>query len=133
MNYFQVLGIGFGLLAFLKPFYMHVLPWDENKFIEKAYTSQRPKWIVWVAVLGILLVAFTWYKQLTTDIQYSWIVSIMFSLTAVKALFFLFDYQRFYRWVAGMLKKDKGRKIILVDVLAGLFGLAMIVLSLLFL
>ncbi len=26
MNYFKVLGIGFGLIAFLKPFYMHLLP-----------------------------------------------------------------------------------------------------------
>ena len=133
MNYFQILGIGFGLIAFLKPFYMHVIPWDENKFIAKAYTQKRPKWIVWVAIVGLLLVGFTWYMELTTEIKYSMIVSIMFSLTAIKAIFFLFDYQKFYKWVAGMLNKDKGRKIVVVDVFAGLFGLAMIVLSIIFL
>lgn len=85
MNYFQILGIGFGLIAFLKPFYMHVIPWDENKFIAKAYSEKRPGWIIPVAVLGLLLVGFTWYKELTTDIRYSLIITIMFSLTAIKA------------------------------------------------
>ena len=133
MNYFKVLGIGFGLIAFLKPFYMHLLPWDENRFIAKTYTEKRPGWIIWVALTGLVLVAITWYMELTTSIQYSWIVTIMFSLTAVKAMLFIFNYRKFYKWVAGMLKKDKGRKIIVVDIFAGLFGLAMIVLSILFL
>ncbi len=133
MNYFKILGIGFGLIAFLKPFYMHLLPWDENKFIAKTYTEKRPGWIVWVALIGLALVGFTWYMELTTSIRYSLIITIMFSLTAVKAILFIFDYRKFYTWVAGMLNKDKGRKIILVDIFAGLFGLAMIILSILFL
>jgi len=133
MNYFKVLGIAFGLTAFLKPFYMHLIPWDENKFIAKTYTEKRPGWIVWVALIGLSLVGLTWYMELTSRIEYSWIISVMFSLTAVKAILFIFDYRKFYEWVAGMLDKDKSRKIILVDIFAGLFGLAMIVLSIVFL
>ena len=133
MNYFQVLGIGFGLIAFLKPFYMHVLPWDENKFIAKAYTKKRPKWIVPIAIIGLLFVGFTWYMELTTNIKYSIIITIMFSLTAVKAILFIFDYKKFYNWLDGMLRKDKGKKIVLVDIYAGLFGLALFVLSIVFL
>lgn len=133
MNYFKILGITFGLIAFLKPFYMHLLPWDENRFIAKTYTEKRPGWIIWVALAGLVLVGLTWYMELTTSIEYSWIVTIMFSLTAVKAILFIFNYRKFYQWVAGMLNKDKGRKIVVVDIFAGLFGLAMIVLSILFL
>lgn len=133
MNYFQVLGIGFGLIAFLKPVYMHVLPWDENKFIAKAYTKRRPNWVVPVAIFGLLIVAFTWYMEFTTHIKYSIIITIMFSLTAVKAIFFIFDYNKFFNWVSGMLKKNKGKKIVLVDIYAALFGLALIILSLIFL
>ncbi len=129
MNYFKALGIIFGLIAFLKPFYMHILPWDENRFLEKTYTEKRPAWIVPVAAAGLLLVCFTWYMELTTDIPYSIIITVMFSLTAVKALVLIFDYKKFYQWVAGMLSKDKGRKIIVVDVFAGIFGLIMIVMS----
>ena len=39
MHYFAVLGIIFGLAALLKPVYMHWLPWDENSFIEKFYST----------------------------------------------------------------------------------------------
>jgi hypothetical protein len=129
MNYFQILGIGFGLIAFLKPIYMHVLPWDENSFIAKAYSQKRPSWVIPVAIFGLLLVGFTWYKELTTEIRYSIVITIMFSLTAIKAIFFIFDYQKFQKWVAGLLRSEKGKKVVIVDIFAGLFGLALIVAS----
>ncbi len=129
MNYFQILGIGFGLAAFLKPFYMHVLPWDENEFIAKAYREKRPGWIIPVAMLGLALVGITLYLEFTTDIRFSWIISLMFSLTAIKAILFIFDYQRFQKWVAAMLKKEKGKKIVMIDIFASLFGIKMIAVS----
>lgn len=131
MNYFKILGIIFGLIAMLKPFYMHILPWDENKFIAKAYSKKRPKWIVPVASIGLLLVAFTWYKELTTDIPYSLVITIIFSLTAIKALLFIFDYEKFQKWVAGMLAEKEGKKIVLVDIIAGVFGAIVVVVSIL--
>lgn len=129
MSYFKILGIVFGLAAMLKPFYMHLIPWDENKFIAKAYTQKRPKWIVPVALVGLLLVAFTWYKELTTDVAYSMVITILFSLTAIKALMFIFDYEKFQKWVAGMLAEKKGRKIVLVDIAVGVFGFIVIIAS----
>ncbi|MFO7574296.1 MAG: hypothetical protein R6W67_03975 [Bacteroidales bacterium] len=133
MNYFKILGITFGLVAFLKPFYMHILPWDENSFIAKTYTDKKPRWVIPVALAGLALVAFTWYKELTTDIRYSMVITIMFSLTAIKAILFIFDYNAFQKWVAGMLRKDSGRKIVVVDILAGIFGLLMIIASIIML
>ncbi len=129
MNYFKVLGLIFGLAALLKPVYMHLLPWDENKFIAKAYSEKRPAWIVPVAVVGLALVGLTWYMHFTLAVQYSLILTIIFSLTALKAIILLFDYKRFYNWVAGMLSKDKGRGIVLVDIAAGIFGLAVVLLA----
>jgi len=131
MNYFKVLGIIFGLLAMLKPFYMHLIPWDENKYIAKAYAQKRPKWIVPVAILGLLLVAFTWYKELTTNVPYSLVITILFSLTAIKALMFIFDYEKFQKWVAGMLAQKQGRKIVYIDIVVGLFGMIITVASIL--
>ncbi len=52
MNYLKVLGIILGLVAFLKLFYMHLLPWDENGFIEKFFSEERPPYIVVIALLG---------------------------------------------------------------------------------
>lgn len=122
MNYFKILGIAFGVMAMLKPFYMHLIPWDENKYIAKAYAEKRPQWIIYVAIVGLLLVAFTWYKELTTATPYSLILTILFSITAVKALVLLLDYKNFHKWIAGMLSKDRGKRIVLIDMAVGLFG-----------
>lgn len=102
----------------------------ENQFISKAYTEERPKWIVPVAIIGLSLVAFTWYKELTTDIPFSIIITALFSLTAIKAVYFLGNYNAFQKWVAGMLEKDDGKKITVLNVLTGLFGLIVIIISL---
>jgi hypothetical protein len=130
MNYFQLLGLVFGLAAMLKPVYMHVLPWDEQAFIARTYTKQRPAWVVPVAVLGLLLVALTWWVHFTTPVPYSLILTILFSLTALKGLTLLLDYERFQRWVAGMLARDRGRGVVLVDLAAGAIGLAIVLLAL---
>ncbi len=129
MNYFKALGIIFGLAAFLKPFYMHLLPWDENSFIEKFYTEKRPPYIFVIALLGLALVALTWYLHFTLGVANSIYITVLFSLTAIKALVLLFDYQKFQKTVAAMLRKDKGRKIVLVDIGASVFGLVVLVVT----
>ncbi len=127
MNYFKVLGIIFGLAAFLKPFYMHLLPWDENSFIEKFYTEKRPPYIVVIALLGLALVVLTWYFHFTLGIANSIYMTVLFSLTAIKALVLLLDYQKFQKTVAAMLRKDRGREIILVDIGASVIGLIILI------
>jgi hypothetical protein len=127
--YFKVLGLAFGLAAALKPVYMHVLPWNEQAFIAKTYSKRRPAWVVPVAVLGLALVALTWYVHLTTDVPYSLVITILFSLTALKGLALLLDYERFQHWVAGMLTKNRGRGVVLVDIVVGAIGLVIVLLA----
>lgn len=129
MNYFLVLGTVFGLAAMLKPVYMHVPPWDERAFIARAYDARRPAWIVPVAVVGLAWVALTWYLHLTAGVPHSWVVTVSFSLTALKAIALLFDYGRFQRLVAGLLAKDRGRGVVMVDLAVGAVGLVIVVAS----
>jgi hypothetical protein len=132
MNYFKVLGIVFGLAAFLKPFYMHLLPWDENSFIEKFYTEKRPTYIVVIAMVGLALVALTWYFHFTLGVANSIYITVLFSLTAIKALVLLLDYQKFQKTVASMLSKNRGRGVVLVDIGASVFGLVILAATLYF-
>lgn len=131
MNYFKALGIIFGLAAFLKPFYMHLLPWDENSFIERFYRQERPPYIVVIALMGLALIVLTWYLHFRLDVANSIYLTIIFSLTALKALVLLLDYERFQKSVAAMLRKNKGRKIVLIDIGASIIGLVILVLTLL--
>jgi len=132
VNYFKALGIVFGLAAFLKPFYMHLLPWDENSFIEKFYSKERPPYIVVIALLGLALIALTWYLHFTLDIANSIYLTVLFSLTAVKALVLLLDYQKFQKTVAAMLSKNRGRGIVLIDIGASVIGLVILAATLYF-
>lgn len=127
MNYFKVLGIVFGLAAFLKPFYMHLLPWNENSFIEKFYSEKRPPYIVVIALLGLALIALTWYLHFTLGIKNSIYLTVIFSFTAIKALVLLLDYQKFQKTVAAMLRKDRGRSVVLIDIAASIIGLIILV------
>lgn len=129
MNYFRMLGIIFGLAAMLKPVYMHLLPWDENAFIARFYSEKRPPWIVAIAICGILLVVLTWVLHFSLNIANSIVITVLFSLTAIKGIVLLFDYQRFQRAVARMLRKDKGKDIVMIDVGVGAFGLALLLLT----
>jgi len=129
MNYFKVLGIVFGLAAFLKPFYMHLLPWDENSFIERFYTEERPPYIVAIALMGLALVALTWYFHFILGVANSIYMTVLFSLTAIKALVLLLDYQKFQKTVATMLRKDKGRGVVLVDIGASVIGLVILIVT----
>jgi|UniRef100_A0A7C1FSW5 hypothetical protein len=129
MNYFLILGIVMGTVALLKPVYMHLIPWDENRFIAKAYAEKRPAWVIVVALIGLGLVGLTWYLHFTSGVAYSLVITLLFSLTAVKGLTLLLDYQRFQQWVAGMLRRDGGRQIVWIDVGVSLIGLVMIAVS----
>lgn len=129
MNYFKVLGIVFGLAAFLKPFYMHLLPWDEKSFIEKFYSEKRPPYVIAIALLGLFLIVLTWYMHFTLGIANSIYLTVLFSLTAVKALVLLLDYQKFQKTVAAMLRKDRGRGVILIDIGASVIGLTILIVT----
>lgn len=129
MNYFKVLGIIFGLAALLKPVYMHLLPWDENQFLERFYSKERPLWIVIIAIIGLALIILTWYLHFTLEIEYSIYMTILFSLTSLKALVLLFDYSRFQEAVAKMLKKDRGRQIVLIDIGVSILGIIILIIT----
>jgi hypothetical protein len=129
MNYFKILGIIFGFATLLKPVYMHLLPFDEMKFIKKAYGEKRPWWIVLVSLIGVFLVGLTWYNHFTLDVKYSIVITLIFSLFAIKIFFLLFSYKNFQQWVANLVKKDKGKKVILIDIYVGIIGLIILILT----
>ncbi len=133
MNYFKALGIIFGVVALLKPVYIHLIPYDEFSLIGKAYQQQRPRWVVFAGIVGVILVAFTWYMYFITDIKYSIVIAILFSVTLIKAIALLFNYQAFQKWVAGLLVKEKNSRIVAIDIAVSVFGLGMVVVSVLLL
>ncbi len=123
MTYFKIFSIIMGLVTIgVRPL-MHIFPEKWNKFeLETAYTEKRPNWVWGVALIGLTIVCFTWYKQLTTDIPYSLILTLIITLTLIKTSQILFNYDNFRKFVHKALIEDRSilRKINIATTLLGL-------------
>jgi len=67
-------------------------------------------------LIGLGLVAFTWYLHFFINVLNSIYIALLFSLTALKGLTLLFDYSRFQKMFARMLRKDRSREIVLIEI-----------------
>ena len=109
MSYFRILCFGWAGLGIGSRIGMALLgrrwaAWETRK----AYSKRRPAWVVAVGVLGLLLIAYTWYRVFTDPVAYDWVIAVLLSLTGVKALMFLFRYNRFREFVVGVFA-DRAR------------------------
>ena len=126
MNYFQGLCFVLGALMVLTRPAIQFFPKKWNDFeLNTAYTEKQPMWVWIVALVGLLLVGFTWYKHLTTDIPYSLVITIVLSLTLVKTSQVLFNYQQFRSFVVHVLTEDR-KKLAVINTLVLVMGVAVI-------
>ena len=123
MNYFQVFSIVWGVLMIGVRLLIHIIPEKWNDFeLERVYKENKPKWIWLVGLIAMFIVGFTWYKELTTDIPYSLILSILITLTLVKVSQLLFNYDNFRKFVYKALVEDRSivRKINIATTIIGI-------------
>lgn len=124
MNYFQILSYVFGAILILTRPAIQFFPRYWNKFeLEKAYTEKQPAWVWVVGLIGLLLVAFTWYKHFTAGVPYSLVITILLSLTLIKMSQVLFNYKQFRIFVARVLEKDR-KTLALINLFALLLGIS---------
>ncbi len=124
MNYFQVLSIVFGLILILTRPAIQFFPKQWNAFeLNKAYTEKQPRWVWYIGLFGLGLVAFTWYKHFTAGIPYSLVITLLLTLTLVKMSQVLFNYKQFRAFVVQVLEKDR-RTLALINIFALILGIA---------
>ncbi len=124
MNYFQVLSIIFGLILILTRPAIQFFPKQWNTFeLNTAYTEKQPRWVWYIGLFGLGLVAFTWYKHFTADIPYSIVITLFVTLTLVKMSQVLFNYKQFRAFVVRVLEKDR-KTLALINLFALILGIA---------
>ncbi len=124
MNYFQILSYVFGAILILTRPAIQFFPRHWNKFeLEKAYTEKQPAWVWVVGLIGLLLVAFTWYMHFTAGVPYSLVITILLSLTLIKMSQVLFNYKQFRIFVVRVLEKDR-KTLALINLFALLMGIS---------
>ncbi len=129
MNYFKLFSLIWGIVMIILRSMIHMFPERWNKFeLNIAYTEKQPKWIWKVALLSVIVVGFTWYKELTTEIPYSLFLSILVTITLLKTSQVLFNYSKFRDFVKKALLED--RKIIVkINISTTILGVILILLS----
>jgi len=124
MNYFQVLSIAFGLLLILTRPAIQFFPKQWNAFeLNTAYTEKQPRWVWYIGLFGLVLVAFTWYKHFTVGVPYSIVITLLLTLTLIKISQVLFNYKQFRAFVVRVLEKDR-KTLALINIFALILGIA---------
>lgn len=129
MNYFKMLSLIFGALLILTRLLIHLFPKQWNLFeLNKAYTEKQPKWVWIVALVGLIILAVTWYMHLSQDVPYSLIITLFLSLTLIKTSQVLFNYQKFRAFVIRVLTKDR-HVLVRINVLVFILGIILILMG----
>ncbi|MAT45095.1 MAG: hypothetical protein CL609_22410 [Anaerolineaceae bacterium] len=121
---FRWIALIWGVVAILtKPVFFTILgnQW-RGLLINKAYREgKRSNWIIWVSIPLIFLIVFTWWRVAVEPVPLSWILAAVMSLSAVKLVTLLFDYNRFQNWVKSVLEdKQKERGMVIAVTISGM-------------
>jgi hypothetical protein len=84
--------------------------------MQKAYREEKPKWLYLLGIFSFAIIGLTWYKVMTTTIDYSWIIAVIVSLTTIKIGNLLFNYDNFRKFADTVLRTKKYRKIMNISV-----------------
>jgi hypothetical protein len=121
---FRWIALLWGAAAILtKPVFFIILGNQWRSLLKnKAYREgKRPNWIVWVSLPLIVLIAFTWWRVAVEPVPLAWILAALMSLSAVKLVTLLFDYNRFQNWVKSVVEdKQKERKMVISVTISGI-------------
>ncbi|WP_034328487.1 hypothetical protein [Alkaliphilus transvaalensis] len=122
--YFKLFSIIWGALMIGITLIMHIIPKQWNDFeLNKIYTEERPKWVLAAGAIAILIVATTWYKEMTTDISFSIFLTLLVTITLIKIAHIMFNYVNFINFVIKALVEDRSiiNKINVTTTVLGLF------------
>ena len=113
MNYFSLLCFSWAVIGIGSRIIMGIMgekwkSWELNT----AYAPQRPMIINVIAITGIAVVIYTWFKVITTEVNSSWIVALLISFTVIKVATVLFRYEKFRAFAFTMLN-DKRKMLVL--------------------
>jgi uncharacterized membrane protein YdcZ (DUF606 family) len=117
-NYFSYLCFVWAAVGVVTRVLMVTMGDRWNKWeMERAYASQKPAWIYAVGVLGLFVIALTWYQVFNLDVRYSWIMAVFVSLTTVKLSALLFKYDQFRQFASETLSNPQKMKKLNISVL----------------
>lgn len=124
MNYFKVLAFVFGgiMVAAAPLLFLLRETWP------KLFPEKRPAHVLLAVAVLLPLCAFTWYKYAVMDVEYSLVMAILISLSALKPVVRTFAYPRARKNVLALFAK--GPKVLAaLSAVVAAFGAGLICLG----
>jgi phosphate starvation-inducible membrane PsiE len=108
MDYFRIVSYVLGGLMIFSPVTHYLKPQAYADFVlEKIYTQKRSMWMNLLAVLGTVLVMFSWYQCVHYLNGLSLTVCLVLTLSLIKIGLILFRYQEFRKLIVELLTREK--------------------------
>ncbi|WP_113672085.1 hypothetical protein [Vallitalea guaymasensis] len=108
MLYFKIMCFLWAAIGIISRIAMAVMKDNWNKWeTTKAYKEKKTLWIYIVCIVGLILIALTWYIYIVYSIPYGWILGILISLTGIKILTLMFNYNKFQEFLHATLYNPK--------------------------
>lgn len=107
-NYFSILCFLWALIGIVSRIAMGKMgeKWAEWE-INRVYKKEKPKYLTYIGIFGYILVILTWFMVFITNIEYSWILAILITLTLFKITKILFSYEKYREFLIETLKDKK--------------------------
>jgi len=107
MFYFKLVTLIFGVLTISIAPLILFLPGKFKSFLQELLPEERAPWM-WLPVFAYMaILILTWYMELTSTVNLSWVITLIFSLGLVKIYFLLFRYSCFREMVLSLVDREK--------------------------
>ncbi len=107
--YFSILCYIWSAIAIISRIAMFAMKDNWNKWeTEKAYSQKKPFWVYIVCIVGIVIIITTWYVNFKYNVSLGWILSILITLTSIKMVNIIFNYNKFRDFIIKTLN-NKGK------------------------
>ena len=84
-NFFKVISIVYGLAMVFRGPVVNRLTEHWRDAEHAGYDADRsPGWLWFPAATGFFLMAYTWYRHFTSDVEHSWILAGVLTITIIE-------------------------------------------------
>ncbi|MBN2779100.1 MAG: hypothetical protein JXR36_15795 [Bacteroidales bacterium] len=129
LNFFNITCFIAAGLALISSLVRFVLPEILNSFEQKLIeTEEKPFWVFALGVFSIMFIVIVWFHVWRANIQYSWIMASLISISLIKSCMFVFNYDKFRQFAAKFIGNNK--RMLVLNLLVLSYGLVLLVMGL---
>jgi hypothetical protein len=130
MTYFKILGIMLGAWMVLGGLWAVFFMEPLKQLIARIYPEARPRWMLTVGALVLLLVLWTWVKLMQAVSMENFVVTLVASLSLVKVAPLVFYYKKSREILMALVAETLAFRIVALS--SASIGLALLVMGLFF-